>query len=137
MHGYGKAVDGLHRQLLELLAESLGLHDISFFSKHFDESSNAYGILKLNYYPVSPDPSRTLGLQAHVDPGILTLLSQDQVRGLQIRNGSGWVDVPPVPGAIVVTVGDCLQVGSQPIACVLFWLQTFLSMKIFSVLDLA
>ncbi|CAM6092021.1 unnamed protein product [Calypogeia fissa] len=113
MHEYGKAVDALHQQILELLAESLGLPETNFFSKHFHESTDAYGILKLNYYPVSPDPSRTLGMAPHIDPGILTLLSQDRVRGLQIKQRAGWVDVPPVDGAIVVTVGDCLQIWSN------------------------
>jgi isopenicillin N synthase-like dioxygenase len=44
------------------------------------------------------------------DYGFLTLLFQDDVGGLQVQDRNGdWIDVPPVPGAIVVNSGDLLE----------------------------
>jgi isopenicillin N synthase-like dioxygenase len=50
---------------------------------------------------------------SHTDPGVLTVLLQDQIGGLQVKHGEGWVDVKPVPGAIVINVGDIMQVGTS------------------------
>jgi isopenicillin N synthase-like dioxygenase len=51
----------------------------------------------------------------HSDPGVLTVLAQDAIGGLQVKQSdddgsSRWVDVKPVPGALVINVGDLLQV---------------------------
>ena len=68
-----------------------------------------------HYYPVCPEPERTMGLVPHSDPGVLTVLAQDGIGGLQVKQNdedgtSRWVDVKPVPGALVINVGDLLQV---------------------------
>ncbi len=46
---------------------------------------------------------------AHTDRGLITLVYQDEVGGLQVKHGPSWIDVPPVPGSFVVTVGDILE----------------------------
>ncbi|KAF2546439.1 hypothetical protein F2Q70_00019520 [Brassica cretica] len=51
----------------------------------------------------------TLGLTKHSDNSFLTVLLQDQVGGLQVLHDQYWIDVSPVPGALVVNVGDLLQ----------------------------
>ena len=77
-------------------------------------------MLRLNHYPVGdpvPDGERDglaeLGPTAlgyHTDPGVLTLLIQDDVGGLQTESlEHGWIDVPPREGTIVVNLGDCMQ----------------------------
>jgi len=80
--------------------------------------------IRLNYYPVS-DPLTAeeaasvnalgdMALHHHTDPGILTLLVQDSVGGLQTESiEDGWIDVPPVPGTIVVNLGDAMQVWTN------------------------
>lgn len=76
--------------------------------------------MRLNHYPVGdpvPEDERTglvgLGETAlgyHTDPGVITLLLQDDVGGLQTESRDhGWIDVPPQPGTIVVNLGDCMQ----------------------------
>ncbi|XP_039163568.1 1-aminocyclopropane-1-carboxylate oxidase homolog 4-like [Eucalyptus grandis] len=37
----------------------------------------------------------------------------DQVGGLQVKHDNEWVDVTPVPGALVVNIGDILQIMSN------------------------
>ena len=64
-----------------------------------------------HHYPKCPQPDLTIGLAYHTDPGVLTVVQQDHVGGLQVKYGEDWVDVKPVPGALVINVGDLLQVN--------------------------
>ena len=50
----------------------------------------------------------------HTDPGILTLLFQDMVGGLQaLSKSNGWIDIAPQKDAIVVNLGDSMQVWTN------------------------
>jgi isopenicillin N synthase-like dioxygenase len=63
------------------------------------------------YPPQSPQSDADqFGVAPHTDYGCITLLWQDQVGGLQVREiaNDTWVDAPPVPGSFVVNVGDLL-----------------------------
>ena len=45
--------------------------------------------------------------ESHASPHGLLLLPQDEIGGLQVLNGAGeWVDAPPVPGGLVVNLGE-------------------------------
>ncbi|KDP37169.1 hypothetical protein JCGZ_06225 [Jatropha curcas] len=77
----------------------------------FREASAA---LQLNYYPACPDPDQAMGLAAHTDSTLLTILYQNNTSGLQVlREGTGWVTVPPISGGLVVNVGDLLHILSN------------------------
>ncbi|CAN1195504.1 1-aminocyclopropane-1-carboxylate oxidase homolog 4 [Linum perenne] len=95
--------------LMELLCEGLGLNSNALKEKRFNESRVMVG----HYYPYCPQPDLTLGIASHTDPGALTLLLQDEVGGLQVKSGENWVDVIPVRGALVVNIGDLLQIMSN------------------------
>lgn len=62
-----------------------------------------------HYYPACPQPELTLGASKHTDDGFLTVLLQDQIGGLQVFLEDTWIDIPPVPGALVINIGDMLQ----------------------------
>lgn len=66
--------------------------------------------LTYNYYPpLDPETAgRTQwGISPHTDYGSFTLLSQDALGGLEIRNiEDQWIDIPPIPGALVVNIAD-------------------------------
>ena len=70
----------------------------------------------LQYYPPPPpgagrDP---FGVAPHTDFGVLTVLCQDEVGGLRIQRLNGeWAAVPPIPGTLVVNVGDLLERWSR------------------------
>ena len=55
-------------------------------------------LFRIFRYP--PTPEREWGVGEHTDYGLLTLLAQDEIGGLQVRAGGEWIDVPPEPGAL-------------------------------------
>ena len=66
----------------------------------------------LQYYPPQPDGAAEdqFGVAPHTDFGVLTVLCQDEVGGLEIRQRSGeWAAMPPIPGTLVVNIGDLLE----------------------------
>lgn len=74
--------------------------------------------LRLLYYPPLNDETEDsalanqgiYGSAPHTDFGCLTLLAQDEIGGLQVQSLEGdWIDVPRIPGAFVVNVGDMLH----------------------------
>ena len=58
--------------------------------------------------PVSDD--KAFGVAPHSDYGCITLLWQDDNGGLQVRSAASksWIDAPPIPGTLVINVGDLL-----------------------------
>ena len=79
---------------------------------------------RLNFYPAQDPvpagerdlltPLGDMALHHHTDPGAITLLLQDDCGGLQARSRThGWIDVAPHAGAIVVNIGDILQVWTN------------------------
>lgn len=69
--------------------------------------------LKLIHYPGQGQDQSGQGVGAHKDGGILTLLLQDEVGGLQVETAQGWIDVPPRPGAFVVNIGEMLELATN------------------------
>lgn len=64
------------------------------------------------YYPAQPEDLGTdqFGVGPHTDFGLLTVLCQDAVGGLQVQRPDGcWIEAPPVPGTLVVNVADLLS----------------------------
>jgi isopenicillin N synthase-like dioxygenase len=63
------------------------------------------------YYPAQPEElgSEQFGVGPHTDFGVLTVLCQDSVGGLQVQDASGeWIHAPPIEGTLVVNVADLL-----------------------------
>ena len=66
----------------------------------------------LQYYPPQPEDAAEdqFGVAPHTDFGVLTVLCQDEIGGLEIRRRDGtWAAMPPVPGTLVVNIGDLLE----------------------------
>ncbi|CAM0882977.1 unnamed protein product [Alopecurus aequalis] len=113
---YGREVIRLCELLMRVMSASLGL-DESRFQEAFGGAECGV-CLRANYYPRCPQPDLTLGLSAHSDPGVLTvLLADEHVRGLQVRRADGeWVTVQPARhDAFIVNVGDQIQILSNSV----------------------
>lgn len=93
--------------IMELLELSLGLEKRGYYREFFADSSS---IMRCNYYPPCPEPERTLGTGPHCDPTALTILLQDDVGGLEVLVDGDWRPVRPVPGAMVINIGDTFMV---------------------------
>ncbi|XP_019192569.1 PREDICTED: gibberellin 3-beta-dioxygenase 2-like [Ipomoea nil] len=109
---YQEKLMGLAVKITSLIFKSLGLsdEDVEWFNP---KSTEAF--LHLNSYPKCPDPTRALGMVAHTDSSLITLLYQSNTdRGLQVIGPNhNWVDVEPISDAIVVNVSDLLQITSN------------------------
>ncbi|KAF3331544.1 1-aminocyclopropane-1-carboxylate oxidase 4-like protein [Carex littledalei] len=102
------------RSLLKLMSEGLGVGPHRLEQLTIGDGK----VMVCHYYPPCPEPDATMGVVTHTDPGALTVLVQDSTGGLQVKRTEQdgkcyWVDIDPVPGALVINVGDLLQIISN------------------------
>ena len=74
----------------------------------------AVQVLRMNYYPPCMSmPEKVLGFSPHSDGSFFTILLQvNSVEDLQIkRRHDAWILVKPHPEALLVNVGDLLEVN--------------------------
>lgn len=65
----------------------------------------------MNYYPPCSQADKVIGITPHSDGSMLSLLVQvNEVEGLQINKNGKWIPVKPIPGAIIVNIGDMMEV---------------------------
>ena len=105
--GYSNALRLLTKQLFGAFAMALELPE-NYFGPTTDKPIS---MLRILHYPTQRNPLEEgcIGVRAHTDHECFTILCQDDVGGLQVRNRSGvWLDVPRIPGTFVVNIGDQL-----------------------------
>lgn len=109
-HAYMDAMTDLGARIASALAEALGLAP-DWFDPFFVDPTL---FLRLLHYPEQPDEDRLFGSAPHTDYGFVTLLKQDDVGGLEVRNRHGeWIAAPPIEGTFVMNVGDILAKWSN------------------------
>jgi isopenicillin N synthase-like dioxygenase len=98
------------RDVLCGLARSLDLPATQFL----DKQESPYRVAKLIHYPAVANGQRRSGVAPHVDFSWITLLLQDDTGGLEIRSRDGtWLEVPVVPGTLVVNLGEILEFATR------------------------
>lgn len=106
MLAYYDATLDLGVRLSRAIALDLGLSE-----DHFDCAfQDPLAALRVLHYPPATGAEDEIGAGAHSDYGVVTLLMTDGEGGLQVKPRDGdWTDVPHVPRAYVVNIGDCLM----------------------------
>ena len=104
---YFQAIGQCGQVFLRAVARSLGAPE-GFFADKYDKPLQRTQCV---YYPPHPTDStlEVFGVAPHTDYGCITLLWQDEIGGLEVQTRSGeWVSAPPVPGTLVLNIGDLL-----------------------------
>ena len=97
-------------RLLEGISRNLGMPG-EHLGQCFGPSQTSF--LRLNYYPHCDTPADHLGISHHTDAGALTVLLQDDQPGLQFEHQGRWHTVEPIEDALVINIGDIVQVWSN------------------------
>ncbi|XP_021610786.1 protein SRG1 isoform X2 [Manihot esculenta] len=92
------------------MAKSLNLEENSFLDQF---GTQAPLQARFNYYSCCQRPDLVLGLKAHADGSGYTIILQDDVEGLQVLEDKNWVTVPTISDALLILMGDQMEVGSQ------------------------
>ncbi|WP_188109680.1 isopenicillin N synthase family dioxygenase [Pseudohalioglobus sediminis] len=110
MEAHFAANQALALTLLADIGECLGVPRGKLESE-FGEGHSSF--LRLNYYPPCGEPDRHLGISHHTDAGALTVLLPDAQPGLQFFRAGQWHTVLAEPGALIINIGDIVQVWSN------------------------
>jgi isopenicillin N synthase-like dioxygenase len=95
--------------LMRGIALSLGLEANYFFDRYTRDPLILFRIFNYPGIRARAPSSDRWGVGEHTDYGVLTILKQDDVGGLQVKSRAGWIDAPPVPDAFVCNIGDMLD----------------------------
>ena len=107
--GWFTAAGAVARTMVRIFGIALGASE-DFFETFTDHSID---VLRMNNYRlpdagVALEPGQ-LGMGAHTDYGIVTVLWADRVPGLEIFGADGgWHPVMPADGALLVNLGDAI-----------------------------
>uniref|UniRef100_A0A5B6YUL7 Putative Codeine O-demethylase n=1 Tax=Davidia involucrata TaxID=16924 RepID=A0A5B6YUL7_DAVIN len=95
----------------KVMAKSLNLEENCFLNQ-FGERSMLQA--RFNYYSLCQRPDLVLGLKPHADGSGYTLILQDEV-GLQIQKNDKWFTVPKIPDALLILMGDQMEIMTNGI----------------------
>jgi isopenicillin N synthase-like dioxygenase len=111
---YSAEISKLTRCLLGFMATDLGVSQEVLLDAFFGDGDGAHGkgqSVSMHRYPPCRHRDKVVGIPPHTDTlGLTFLLHVDDTPGLQIKRGGRWFPVRPLPGALVVNVGDVLEV---------------------------
>ncbi len=104
---YYAAMEVLMRRLLEGVSLAMEM-ERGALQKQYQKPLTQ---LRLLHYPAQEgEIVDMIGARAHRDIGVLTILLQDEVGGLEVLNNSGeWVVAPPIPGTLIINLGDMMR----------------------------
>ncbi|KAL1819967.1 hypothetical protein ACET3Z_014836 [Daucus carota] len=112
MGTFATEVNKIAAELMKAITESLGLGPTYLTHK----MENGMQVMVINCYPPCPEPTLSLGLPPHSDYSCFTIVLHSS-QGLEILDKSDdtWKVVPDLHGALMVHVGDHIEVLSNGI----------------------
>nr|AFS63900.1 flavonol synthase [Narcissus tazetta] len=108
---YAKHLLRIVDEMLSSLSLGLGLEEHTV--KEAVGGDELEMLLKINYYPPCPRPDLALGVVAHTDMSVVTILVPNEVPGLQVFKDDRWFDVKYIPNALIVHIGDQVEILSN------------------------
>ena len=103
---YIEKVTQLGQRILEGIALSLGLKSDYF---HQNYTKDPLILFRIFHYPAQDSTQSQWGVGEHTDYGLLTILKQDEVGGLQVKSRGQWIDAPPISNTFICNIGDMLD----------------------------
>lgn len=98
------------RIIESILNECLGLPPN--FLKEYNNDRNWDLLTTFHYFPATE--LKNIGVYEHKDMNFLTFVLQDEIGGLEVHKDGKWIPINPIKDALVVNVGDVIQVTSIP-----------------------
>ncbi|XP_071731192.1 flavonol synthase/flavanone 3-hydroxylase-like [Rutidosis leptorrhynchoides] len=108
---YTQSIVPVANKLFGLLSEGLGLEEVEL--KQGLGGEELVYLMKINYYPPCPCPELALGVVPHTDMSAITILVPNEVQGLQVFKNDHWYDVAYIPNALIIHIGDQLEILSN------------------------
>nr|URX65359.1 flavonol synthase [Gymnema sylvestre] len=108
---YCSRLRGVSDRLFKYLSLGLGLEENAF--KESVGGEELIYLMKINYYPPCPRPDVVLGVPPHTDASSLTILVPNEIQGLQVFKDDYWYDVKYIPNALIVHIGDQIEIVSN------------------------
>ena len=111
VEGYLDALTALGHVLMEGVALSLGLSR-DYFARRY--TADPLILFRIFHYPprqsaAAPPDASPWGVGEHTDYGLLTILWQDELGGLQVKSPAGWCEAPPIEDSFICNLGDMLD----------------------------
>lgn len=108
IENYMKAMHQLADKVMQAIALSLDL-DKDYFKINY--TKNPIPLFRVFHYPPAKlkEENKLLGVGEHTDYGLITILKQDNVGGLQVKVKNNWIDAPPIENTFVCNIGDMLD----------------------------
>ncbi|MFQ4136961.1 isopenicillin N synthase family dioxygenase [Nodosilinea sp. PGN35] len=103
---YLAAMTALSHAVMRGIALSLGL-EANYFDRRY--THDPLVLFRIFNYPAAEAPSDQWGVGEHTDYGLLTILKQDDLGGLQVKSQGRWIEAPPVVNSFVCNIGDMLD----------------------------
>lgn len=103
--------------LLACLGLGLGLTKERLPRIHQHESPSVTTLRLIHYPALRDDDNAPIRLPSHTDQGVITILFQNQIAGLQVRppkytgpikDDEKWLDAPIIPGAVLINIGETM-----------------------------
>lgn len=114
LHEYSIKTRAVFEALLKALERSLKLEENKFSELWHAEEDTIHA--RFNFYPRCPNSDLVVGLKPHGDGTVLTTLLQDkEVEALRVFKDHHWFRVPVIPEALVILVGDQMEIASNGI----------------------
>lgn len=103
--------------LLACLGLGLGLTKDRLPRIHQHESPSVTTLRLIHYPALQENDTAPIRLPSHTDQGVITILFQNEIAGLQVRppkytgpikDDEKWLDAPVIPGAVLINIGETM-----------------------------